>query len=104
MHVGGRGGRGPNIQAESECLLRHVRTGDRDVLVAGDLFRPIDRRLDSVDERRRRPFFGGIRRRAMSDHDDGCAGRVLVVPTVGDVEQAPADDETMTSGYAVDCY
>jgi hypothetical protein len=40
----------------------------------------------------------------MSDHDDGCAGRVLVVPTVGDVEQAPADDETMTSGYAVDCY
>ena len=80
-------------QAEGECLLRHVRTGDRDVLVAGDLFRSIDRRLDTVDERRCRPSFGGIRRRAMSDHDDGCAGGVLVVPTISDVEQVPPGDD-----------
>jgi hypothetical protein len=29
----------------------------------------------------------------MSDHDDGSACRVVVTPTVGDVEQAPAGDE-----------
>jgi hypothetical protein len=35
-------------------------------------------------------FFGGIRRRAMRDDDDECVDRVLVVPTIGDVEQVPA--------------
>jgi len=80
-------------QAEVECLLDDLRARDGDVLVAGDLSGLGDRGFNAIDERRSRPPLGGVLGCAMSDHDDGSAGRVVVIPTVGNVEQVSAGDE-----------
>src|SRR4029453_9401710 len=69
------------------------RARDGDVLVAGDLPGRGDCGVNAVDERRSRPPLGGVLGWAMRDHDHGGACRVVVTPTVGDVEQAPAGDE-----------
>jgi hypothetical protein len=81
------------VEEEVECLLGDPRARDVDVLVAGDLSGLGDRGFNAIDERRSRPPLGGVLGCAMSDHDDGSARRVVVTPTVGDVEQASAGDE-----------